>query len=99
MRTAGRSTCPSSIAEPAFAPADRGPENTRFRAAGAPPRKTAMSILRMTDLDLAGKRVLIREDLNVPVADGRVTSEQRITAALPTLKRALEQGAAVMVMS
>ena len=58
-----------------------------------------MSILRMTDLDLAGKRVLIREDLNVPVADGRVTSEQRITAALPTLKRALEQGAAVMVVS
>jgi phosphoglycerate kinase len=58
-----------------------------------------MSILRMTDLDLAGKRVLIREDLNVPIEDGRVTSEQRITAALPTLKRALEQGAAVMVMS
>jgi phosphoglycerate kinase len=58
-----------------------------------------MSILRMTDLDLAGKRVLIREDLNVPIEHGRVTSEQRITAALPTLKRALEQGAAVMVMS
>ncbi|HEX2595558.1 MAG TPA: phosphoglycerate kinase [Luteimonas sp.] len=58
-----------------------------------------MSILRMTDLDLAGKRVLIREDLNVPVDNGRITSEQRITAALPTLRRALEQGAAVMVMS
>ena len=58
-----------------------------------------MSILRMTDLDLSGKRVLIREDLNVPIDDGRITSEQRITAALPTLKRALEQGAAVMVMS
>ena len=58
-----------------------------------------MSILRMTDLDLRGKRVLIREDLNVPVKDGKVTSEQRILAALPTLKRALEQGAAVMVMS
>jgi phosphoglycerate kinase len=58
-----------------------------------------MSILRMTDLDLAGKRVLIREDLNVPIEGGRVTSEQRITAALPTLKRALEQGAAVMVVS
>jgi phosphoglycerate kinase len=58
-----------------------------------------MSILRMTDLDLAGKRVLIREDLNVPVDNGRVTSEQRITAALPTIKRALEQGAAVMVTS
>ena len=58
-----------------------------------------MSILRMTDLDLSGKRVLIREDLNVPIDDGRITSEQRITAALPTLKRALEQGAAVMVIS
>src|SRR6476659_8416858 len=62
-------------------------------------RRSAMSILRMTDLDLSGKRVLIREDLNVPVDNGRVTSEQRITAALPTLKRALEQGAAVMVIS
>jgi phosphoglycerate kinase len=59
-----------------------------------------MTILRMTDLDLAGKRVLIREDLNVPIdAEGRITSEQRITAALPTLKLALEKGAAVMVMS
>jgi phosphoglycerate kinase len=58
-----------------------------------------MTILRMTDLDLAGKRVLIREDLNVPVKDGQVTSEQRIVAALPTLRRALEQGAAVMVTS
>lgn len=58
-----------------------------------------MPIVRMTDLDLSGKRVLIREDLNVPVKDGRITSEQRITAALPTLKLALEKGAAVMVMS
>ncbi|MEZ5464261.1 MAG: phosphoglycerate kinase [Lysobacteraceae bacterium] len=58
-----------------------------------------MTILRMTDLDLAGKRVLIREDLNVPVADGEVTSEQRILAALPTLRLALEKGAALMVMS
>ena len=58
-----------------------------------------MSILRMTDLDLAGKRVLIRQDLNVPIENGRITSEQRITASLPTLKRALEQGAAVMVTS
>jgi phosphoglycerate kinase len=58
-----------------------------------------MSILRMTDLDLRGKRVLIREDLNVPVRDGKVASEQRILAALPTLELALEQGAAVMVMS
>ena len=58
-----------------------------------------MSILRMTDLDLAGKRVLIRQDLNVPIDDGRITSEQRITASLPTLKLALQKGAAVMVTS
>ena len=58
-----------------------------------------MSIVRMTDLDLAGKRVLIREDLNVPIDDGRITSEQRILAAIPTLKLALEKGAAVMVTS
>ncbi len=58
-----------------------------------------MTILRMTDLDLAGKRVLIREDLNVPVHDGVVTSEQRLTAALPTLRAALDAGAAVMVLS
>ena len=58
-----------------------------------------MSILRMADLDLAGKRVLIREDLNVPVKDGQITSEQRITAALPTIRLALEKGAAVMVTS
>ncbi|MDG9990173.1 phosphoglycerate kinase [Stenotrophomonas sp. GD04024] len=56
-----------------------------------------MSIVRMTDL--SGKRVLIRQDLNVPIENGRITSEQRITASLPTLKRALEQGAAVMVTS
>lgn len=58
-----------------------------------------MSIVRMTDLDLSGKRVLIRQDLNVPIENGRITSEQRITASLPTLKRALEQGAVVMVTS
>ena len=58
-----------------------------------------MSIVRMTDLDLTGKRVLIRQDLNVPVADGKVTSDQRITASIPTLRLALEKGAAVMVTS
>jgi phosphoglycerate kinase len=57
------------------------------------------SILRMTDLDLAGKRVLIREDLNVPVKDGQVTSDARIRAALPTIRGALERGARVLVMS
>jgi phosphoglycerate kinase len=58
-----------------------------------------MSVVRMSDLDLAGQRVLIREDLNVPIEDGRITSETRILAALPTLKLALEKGAAVMVTS
>ena len=58
-----------------------------------------MSIVRMTDLDLSGKRVLIRQDLNVPIDNGQITSEQRITASLPTLKLALEKGAAVMVTS
>ena len=58
-----------------------------------------MSILRMSDLDLTGKRVLIRQDLNVPVANGKVTSDQRIKASIPTLKAALAAGAAVMVMS
>lgn len=57
------------------------------------------SIVRMSDLDLAGKRVLIREDLNVPVSDGRVTSDARIRAALPTIQQALKANAAVMLMS
>ncbi len=58
-----------------------------------------MTIVRMTDLDLAGKRVLIRQDLNVPIENGEVASDQRITASLPTLRAALDAGAAVMVMS
>ena len=58
-----------------------------------------MSVIKMADLDLQGKRVLIREDLNVPVKDGKVTSDARIRAALPTIKLALEKGAKVMVMS
>ncbi|NQD95519.1 phosphoglycerate kinase [Pseudomonas sp. CrR25] len=58
-----------------------------------------MTVLKMTDLDLQGKRVLIREDLNVPVKGGVVTSDARILAALPTLKLALEKGAAVLVCS
>ena len=58
-----------------------------------------MPIVRMSEIDLRNKRVLIREDLNVPIKDGKVTSEQRILAALPTLALALDQGAAVMVMS
>ena len=58
-----------------------------------------MTILRMTDLDLKGKRVLIREDLNVPVKGGKVTSDARIRASLPTIKHALEAGARVMLLS
>ncbi|MGB0288326.1 phosphoglycerate kinase [Aequoribacter sp.] len=58
-----------------------------------------MAVLAMQDLDLAGKRVLIREDLNVPVKDGTVTSDARIRAALPTIQAALNAGAAVIVMS
>ena len=53
----------------------------------------------MVDLDLAGKRVLIRQDLNVPVKNGKVTSDIRIQASVPTIEKALEAGAAVMVMS
>jgi phosphoglycerate kinase len=58
-----------------------------------------MNYLRMENLDLAGQRVMIREDLNVPVADGKVTSDARIRAALPTIRLALEKGAAVLVLS
>ena len=53
----------------------------------------ALKVKRMADLTLAGKRVLIREDLNVPVKDGKVTSTARIEAALPTLRSALDAGA------
>jgi phosphoglycerate kinase len=58
-----------------------------------------MKVRRMTELALAGKRVLIREDLNVPVANGAVSSDARIRAALPTLRQALDAGAKVFVMS
>ena len=58
-----------------------------------------MTIIKMTDLDLRGQRVLIREDLNVPIKDGTVSSDARLRAALPTIKMALQLGAKVMVMS
>lgn len=58
-----------------------------------------MSVLKMTDLDLKGKRVLIREDFNVPVKDGKVTSDVRIQAALPNIQHALKAGAKVILMS
>jgi phosphoglycerate kinase len=58
-----------------------------------------MSVIRMSDLDLNSKRVLIREDLNVPVKNGKVTSDARLKAAIPTIELALSKGAKVMVMS
>jgi phosphoglycerate kinase len=58
-----------------------------------------MSFIKLTDLDLAGKRVLIRSDLNVPVKNGKVTSDARITASMPTFEHCMKAGAKVMVMS
>ena len=58
-----------------------------------------MTIIKMTDLDLRGQRVLIREDLNVPIKDGAISSDARLRAALPTIKMALQLGTKVMVMS
>ncbi|MDP3562325.1 MAG: phosphoglycerate kinase [Legionellaceae bacterium] len=58
-----------------------------------------MSLITMSDVNLQGKRVLIREDLNVPIKDGMITSDQRLQAALPTIRAALDAGAAVIVMS
>ena len=58
-----------------------------------------MAVVHMSDLELAGKRVLIRQDLNVPLADGNVSSDARIRAALPTIEAAVEAGAHVMLMS
>ncbi|MCU7838609.1 MAG: phosphoglycerate kinase [Candidatus Thiodiazotropha sp. (ex Lucinoma borealis)] len=58
-----------------------------------------MSFIKLTDLDLAGKRVLIRADLNVPVKNGKVTSDARISASMPTIEHCVKAGAKVMVMS
>lgn len=62
-------------------------------------RVAPVPILRMVDLDLAGKRLLIRQDLNVPISGGRITSDARLRASLPTLQHALDAGAAVLVTS
>ena len=58
-----------------------------------------MTVLRMSDLDLAGKRLLIRQDLNVPINAGKISSDARLRASLPTLKLALERGASVLITS
>ena len=58
-----------------------------------------MTVKLMKDLDLSGKYVLIRQDLNVPVKEGEITSDVRIRASLPTIKLALKAGAKVMIMS
>jgi len=58
-----------------------------------------MTVLKMTDLDLSGKRILIRQDLNVPIKDGKVASDKRIRASLPTIEFAIKAGAQVMLMS
>ncbi len=59
----------------------------------------SLSVFKLTDLDIRGKRVLIREDLNVPLKDGSVTSDLRIKASLPTIRFCIESGARLMVMS
>ena len=60
---------------------------------------TTLNVKLMTDQDLQGQRVLIRQDLNVPISEGRITSDVRINASLPTIRKAIEMGAAVMVSS
>ena len=62
-------------------------------------QESAMQVTAMTDLNLSGKRVLIREDLNVPIKDGEITGEARLQAALPTIRAALEQGGRVLLLS
>ena len=58
-----------------------------------------MNVIKMTDLDLSGKRVLVRQDLNVPIKDGEVSNDKRIVASLPTIIHAIEAGAKVLLTS
>nr|VFK37651.1 MAG: phosphoglycerate kinase [Candidatus Kentron sp. TC] len=58
-----------------------------------------MAVIKMTELDLAGKRVLMREDMNVPIKDGKITDDTRIRASMPTIEHALDAGAKVMILS
>jgi phosphoglycerate kinase len=73
--------------------------STDMMAIKSSEQELTMTVLKMSDLDLAGKRVLIREDLNVPVKNGVIRSDARLVASLPTIKLALEKGAAVLVCS
>ena len=58
-----------------------------------------MNMIKMNDIELRGKRVLIREDFNVPIKEGIINSDQRLQSGLPTLEQALDAGAAVIVLS
>lgn len=100
------------VAETGKGPEEQIPSmgcSIKWREETAPPQKAAeakksgtkkpLSFKRITDLDLAGKRVVIRADLNVPVKNGKVTSDTRIRASLPTIEHCLRAGAKVMVMS
>src|SRR6202020_558184 len=89
--TSGASRIACSIPS---SPGRRFAERRAHRSAGAD-----MNIIKMTSLELSGKRVLIREDLNVPLKDGTVTSDARIRAALPTIQLALKSNARVLLMS
>src|SRR3954454_12881700 len=80
---------------PAGASTTRPPGSSPFHSSTG----SDMKFLRMTDLDLAGKRVLVRADLNVPLEDGRITDDTRIRASVPGISLALQKGAAVMVTS
>src|SRR5690625_5966202 len=88
---------------PSKEPEGAGVRTGTFRFFGFPQRtsitESPMTVKLMQDQDLSGKRVLIRQDLNVPLRDGKITSTVRIAASIATIKLALEKGAKVMLMS